>query len=181
MAAAFNDLEDIQPQRSRESKEPSSFQLLRGCCCHYAPTVIVLDLVLILILIGEIVLVVPDRKVLIVTTESKEDKSYGLEPELGNQGVKGMEYYLWSGSCYSVFTIPVNTSLIAFGLRLIFCKIHTELLKPLLVMVLLGVYLSTLLGLIGYIMSTQDSELFKQSFFLQYIILAVSLVLGFLT
>jgi hypothetical protein len=110
-----------------------------------------LDLVLLLIIIGELVLVFPDRKALIVSGESKEDQTYGLAPEVGSQG---MEYYMWSGSCYSVFIIPVNTALIAFGLRMIFCKLHTELLKPLLVLILLGVYLSTLLGLLGYILST---------------------------
>jgi len=154
--------------------------LFKRCCCHYAPTIIVYDLVMVLIIIGSMVLVIPDRKVLIITSDSKEDSSYGLAPVAGSEGVKGTDFFLWNGSCYSVFTIPVNISLLGLGLRLVFCKLHPELLKPLLILTLLGVYLSTLLGLIGYLLATSETEHFKQFFFLQYILLAVSLVLGFL-
>jgi hypothetical protein len=121
---------------------------------------------MLLIVIGEIALVVPDRRVIIVLNESKEDASYGLKTETSTDNLEGLEYYLWSGSCYSVFTIPINTVLIGIGLRLIFCKLHPELLKSFLVILLLGTYLSTILGMIGYMLSTQESEYFKQQFFL---------------
>jgi len=125
---------------------------------------------MLLIVIGEIALVVPDRRVIIVMNESKEDASYGLKTETSTENLEGLEYFLWSGSCYSVFAIPINTALIGIALRLVFCKLHPELLKSFLILLLLGTYLSTLLGLIGYLMSTQgdppSNELFKQHFFL---------------
>ena len=124
---------------------------------------------MLLIVIGEIALVVPDRRVIIVSDAAdKEDASYGLKPSqsTNTNNIDGKEYYLWSGSCYSVFTIPINTALIGIGLRLVFCKLHPELLKSFLIVLLLGTYLSTILGLIGYMLSTQESENFKQQFFL---------------
>ena len=35
---------------------------------------------MILIVIGELVLVLPDRRVMIITSDTNEDKSYGLDP-----------------------------------------------------------------------------------------------------
>ena len=114
---------------------------------------------MLLLLIGELVLVIPDRSIVVVESNSKEDTTYGLKPETN---VEGKEYFLWSVSCYSVFTIPINTVLIAGGLRLVFCKLHVELLKSMLIIILLFTYLSTLLGLIGYILALQeDSDVFK--------------------
>ena len=47
---------------------------------------------------------------------------------------------------------------------------------------LAALYVSTAIGLICYLTATaEDGGKYKQSFFLQYIIMAVSLVLGFLT
>ena len=52
--------------------------MLRSCCCHYAPTIIVLDLVMILILIGEMFLIFPNRKVSLLE-QSHETDEYGLK------------------------------------------------------------------------------------------------------
>ncbi len=49
---------------------------LKKCCCHYAPTIIVLDLVMLLILIGEFVLVFPNKQVSLLDKDGLDE--YGL-------------------------------------------------------------------------------------------------------
>lgn len=170
---------------------PNYCGMFRRCCCYYAPTIIVMDLVLILVLIGEIVLVFPDRKVAIIEGSSTADdgSQYGLKPSvtispghgLDDGTSKTKDFYLWEGSSYSVFVIPANTLFISIGLRLLFCKLNAELMKVFLMVDLMALYISSTIGLICYVLASSDGDDFKTQFFLQYIIMAVSLVLGFLT
>ena len=91
-----------------------------------------------------------------------------------------MKTSLWELSAGSVIIIPLNSLFIASGLRLLFCKVRIEVMKYSLLVILLLLYVSSMIGLSLY--STQSNlDLFKQNFFLQYIILTISLVLGFLT
>jgi len=136
--------------------------MAKRCCCFYAPTIIVLDLVLLLIHIGELVIVFPDRKVS-VTLETGP-----------------LDIWLWEAANYSVFVIPANTLFVSLGLRILFCKLHLEYTKVILLIALAGLYVSTSLGLVCYVQAPKQ-DLYKQNFFLQYIIMAVALVLGFLT
>jgi O-antigen ligase len=94
------------------------------------------------------------------------------------------KFYLWEGSSYSVFVIPINTLLISIGLRLLFCKLNVEVMKTILIVDLLLIYICTIIGLICYLIASSNpnnGDNFKQNFFVQYIILAIALVLGFLT
>lgn len=72
------------------------------------------------------------------------------------------DYYLWEGSYYSVFVIPINTGLICFALRLLFCKVHVELMKVMLMVDLVLLYIFSCLGLICYLISSSESDNFKQ-------------------
>lgn len=46
---------------------------------------------------------------------------------------------------------------------------------------LMALYIFSMIGLICYLIASNEGDNFKQQFFLQYIIMAVILVLGFLT
>ena len=107
--------------------------MAKRCFCFYAPAIIVLDLVLLLILIGELVIVFPDRKVS-VTLDSG-----------------AFDIWLWEAANYSVFVIPANTLLVSTGLRVLFCKLHLEYTKVILLLALAGLYVSTSLGLVCYV------------------------------
>ncbi len=84
---------------------------------------------------------------------------------------------LWKISGNSIFLIPANTSLIAFGLRLLFCKLELELMRTILFLIIGILYLTSTIGLIQYVVHAK-LDLLKEFFFLQYIILTISLVLG---
>ena len=84
---------------------------------------------------------------------------------------------MWEISGNSVFVIPANTLLIAAGLRALFCKMQLDLMKTLLFTFLGILYLTSAIGLALY-STAADLELLKLSFFLQYIILTISIVLG---
>lgn len=163
---------------------------LKKCCCHYAPTIIVLDLVMLLILIGEFVLVFPNKQVSLLDKDGLDEYGLPKQPTINsdfNYSAKGLDiqkFNLWEGSSYAVFVIPINTFLICLGMRLLFCKINVEVMKFILIIDLLLIYVSTILGLILYLTASQsasNASNFKEHFFLQYIIMAVSLVLGFLS
>jgi hypothetical protein len=73
---------DLDPdliQYNRESRRreniDSHCMSLRKCCCFYAPTIIVLDLIMILLLIGEIILIFPDKYISLLDGEVD---AYGL-------------------------------------------------------------------------------------------------------
>jgi hypothetical protein len=128
---------------------------VKKCCCHYAPTIIVLDLIMILMVIGELVLVFPNKKVSLLDNDGLDE--YGL-PKITNnfdytKSLDTKKFYLWEGSSYSVFIIPINTFLICLGMRMLFCKLNIEVLKLILIIDLLLIYISTLLGLILYLVS----------------------------
>jgi hypothetical protein len=125
-----------------------------------------MDLVLILVIIGEFVLVFPDRKVLIIgaNSSSEDGPQYGPRPTISISGGSNpqnaevtpslsSEYYLWAGSGYSVFVIPANTIFIVIGLRLLFCKLNAELMKIFLMVDLMALYISSTMGLICYMIS----------------------------
>jgi len=87
---------------------------------------------------------------------------------------------LWEVSGNSIFVMPVNTLLIAVSLRILFCKIKIEAMKIFLIFMLVVLYITSLIGIILY-STAANQDIFKQTYFLQYIILTISLVLGFLT
>ncbi len=133
---------------------------------------------MILVLIGELIIVFPNRKIdLAITSSSDDSAAYGLSSS--RSGSTTIEIWLWTVSNFSVFVIPSNTFLISIALRILFCKLHYEYTKVLLLVLLAGLYVSTGLGLVSYVQAPQQ-DYFKQNFFLQYIIMAVALVLGFL-
>ncbi|CDW79620.1 UNKNOWN [Stylonychia lemnae] len=107
-------------------------------------------------------------------TTSTQNKNNTI-PSLGS-----FSFSLWEVSANSVFVIPVNSILIAAGLRLLFCKIQLEAMKISLIAILFLLYVTSMIGMTLYASQT-NQDLFKQNFFLQYIILTISLVLGFLT
>lgn len=155
---------------------PNYCGMFKRCCCFYAPTIIVMDLVLILVLIGEIVLVFPNRKIAIIEGSSTADdgSQYGLKSSvtispghgLDDGTSKTKDFYLWEGSSYSVFVIPANTLFISIGLRLLFCKLNAELMKVFLMVDLMALYISSTIGLICYVLASSDGDDFKTQFFL---------------
>lgn len=67
---------------------------------------------------------------------------------------------------------------------MLFCKLNVEVMKTILIIDLLLIYIFTLIGLICYLTATsvqENGDNFKQHFFIQFIIMAIALVLGFLT
>lgn len=153
--------------------------MFKRCCCHYAPTIIVLDIVILLIMIGEMILVFPNRKVQIIedSTTGNEDqfiiengqlKPNPLSHDTTGDGINSYnrDFYLWEGSNYSVFVIPVNTIFVCLGLRILFCKLHSELMKVILILDLLALYISSVIGLICYLIASSENDYFKTNFFL---------------
>lgn len=128
--------------------------MAKRCCCFYAPAIIVLDLVMILVLIGELIIVFPNRKIdLAITSASDDSASYGLSSS--RSGSTTIEIWLWTVSNFSVFVIPSNTFLISIALRILFCKLHYEYTKVALLVLLAGLYVSTGLGLVSYVQAPQ--------------------------
>jgi len=74
-------------------------------------------------------------------------------------------FSLWEISGDSIFVIPVNTMLIALGLRVLFCKLKLEIMKTVLFTLLGLLYLTSAIGLILYT-TASDLELLKMNFFL---------------
>lgn len=108
------------------------------------------------------------------------NQTYSTNTSTSEEPLIFIKTSLWELSAGSVMIIPLNSLFIASGLRLLFCKVRIEVMKYSLLVILLLLYVSSMIGLSLY--STQSNlDLFKQNFFLQYIILTISLVLGFLT
>ena len=131
---------------------------LKKCCCFYAPTIIVLDLIMIMLLIGEFILIFPNKQVSLLDSEVD---AYGLPKEsidFNTTSIDAKKFKLWEGSSYSVFVIPINTFLVFFGIRLLFCKLNLEVMKFILIIDLLLIYIFTLLGLILYLTATSQPD-----------------------
>lgn len=67
---------------------------------------------------------------------------------------------LWEVSASSVIIIPLNSFLIALGLRMLFCKMKLEIMKFSLIAILFLLYITSMIGLTLY-SSQGNSDLFK--------------------
>ena len=81
----------------------------------------------------------------------KKDANYDLSP---TKSIEAQKFNLWEGSSFAVFVIPINTFLIFSGIRMLFCKLNIEVLKLILIIDLLLIYVSTILGLILYLIAS---------------------------
>eukprot|EP00347_Sterkiella_histriomuscorum_P023908 403332969 len=191
-----------QSQQLQPSNTKVLIKKFRRCCCHHAPAVIILDIIIILILIGEIILIQDTQLELDNSNiDSVQVPVFNYTFTYGNQTYNNKNGFpsqnqnytnttnitnqilktsLWEISSSSVIIIPLNSFFIALGLRLLFCKIQLEIMKFSLIALLFMLYVSSMIGLTLY-SSQSNTDLFKQNFFLQYIIMTISLVLGILT
>ena len=123
----------------------------KNWCCQYAPAIIVFDVILIVILIVEFTLLVPNKHIKnhnSLFVESEEDA------KIIAQRTKGLT--LWKLSSYAIFIIPAITILITCGIRVLFCKISINSLKVSIISIVFFIYIVTLIG--GIVYYTMDNK-----------------------